>query len=156
MALLVRRAVIGLLIVALQWLAFGRLTIWGAYPDVVLLYVAWLGLREGRLVGSVGGWILGFLLDAVYGTWGLHMLTKTIVGFLVGLFPTEDRETFRISPVQAFAASVAIALLHNGLFVLFLVLQSGARTTFMITTLWLGSSLYTGFVGTLASLFAKQ
>ena len=153
MPLVVRRALVGLLIVALQWLILGRLRLWGAYPDIVLLYVAWLALRHGRLAGSVTGFGLGFLMDAIYGTWGLHMLVKTILGFLVGLFPANERETLLIMPQQAFVGTLVIALVHNGLLVLMIALQSGVRTGFLIWALWLGSALYTSILGTIASLF---
>lgn len=153
MPLVVRRALVGLLIVALQWLILGRLRLWGAYPDIVLLYVAWLALRHGRLAGSVAGFGLGFLMDAIYGTWGLHMLVKTILGFLVGLFPANERETLLIMPQQAFIGTLVIALVHNGLLVLMIALQSGVRTGFLIWALWLGSALYTSILGTIASLF---
>ena len=156
MPLLLRRALIGLLVVALQWLVLGRLRLWGAYPDMVLLYVAWVGLRNGRLAGSLTGFGLGLLMDAIYGTWGIHMFVKTLVGFLIGLFPANERETLLILPQQAFLGSLVIALLHNGLLVALLALQSGTRTPFLITALWLGSSLYTSFVGTLAALFSTR
>lgn len=153
MPLIIRRALIGLVIVLVQWTVLGHLRIWGAYPDAVLLYVAWLGLRHGRLAGSVSGFGLGLLMDAIYGTWGIHAFIKTVLGFLVGLFPANERETLLIQPQQAFIGSLVIALLHNGLLATFLAVQSGARTTFLITVLWLGSSLYTSIVGTIASLF---
>ena len=92
MPLFARRALVGLVIIALQWLILGRLQLWEVFPDVVLLYGAWLGLRHGRLVGSVGGFGLGFLMDVIYGTWGLHTFVKTLVGFLVGQFPADERE----------------------------------------------------------------
>ncbi len=153
MPLFLRRALIGLLIVVLQWLLLGRLRLWGAYPDVVLLYVAWMGLRYGRLAGSVSGFGLGFLMDLIYGTWGLHMFVKTLIGFVVGLFPANERETLLILPQQAFLGALAISLVHNGLLVALLALQAGTRTSFLITALWLGSSLYTSLLGTLAALF---
>ena len=153
MPLTVRRILIGALVVALQWFVLGRLQIWGAFPDIVLLYVAWLGLRHGRLGGSVAGFATGLAMDAIYGTWGIHMFVKTLVGFLVGLFPASERETLLILPQQAFLGALVIALLHNGLLVALMALQSGTRTTFLITVLWLGSSLYTSLVGTLAALF---
>ena len=153
MPLTVRRILIGALVVALQWFVMGRLQIWGAFPDVVLLYVAWLGLRHGRLAGSVSGFATGLAMDAIYGTWGVHMFVKTLVGFLVGLFPASERETLLILPQQAFLGALVIALLHNGLLVALLALQSGTRTAFLITVLWLGSSFYTSLVGTLAALF---
>lgn len=76
MPFLVRQILLGFLVFLLQWFVLGRLRIFGAYPDAVLLYVAWLGLRHGRLAGSVGGFSLGLLLDAVYDTWGIHMFVK--------------------------------------------------------------------------------
>ncbi len=152
----VRYALIGLLVVALQWLVLGRLSIFGAVPDAVLLYVAWLSLRAGRQTGAVAGFSLGLLMDAIYGTWGFHMFIKTLIGFLVGQFPASERDTLLIQPQQAFVGGLVIALLHNGLFVILLVLQEGTRSTFMITALWLGSALYTAVVGTLATLFTGR
>jgi rod shape-determining protein MreD len=148
-----RHVLVGLLLVGLQWVILGRLRLWGAYPDSILLFVAWMGLRSGRQAGAVSGFVGGLLLDVIYGTWGIHMFVKTLVGFLVGLFPANERETLLILPQQAFIGSLVIALLHNGLLVLFLALQAGTKNSFMITSLWLGSALYTAAVGTLASLF---
>ncbi len=156
MPLLARRALVGFVIVALQWLILGRLQLWEVFPDVVLLYVAWLGLRHGRLVASVGGFGLGFLIDAIYGTWGIHTFVKTLVGFLVGQFPADERETLLILPRQAFVGALVIALVHNGLMVLLMALQSCTRTTFFIWGLWLGSSLYTSILGVIASLFSTR
>jgi rod shape-determining protein MreD len=156
MPLLLRRVLIGLLVVALQWLVLGRLRLWGAYPDVVLLFVAWVGLRDGRLSGSVTGFGLGLLMDAIYGTWGIQMFVKTVIGFLIGLFPADERESLLILPQQAFLGALVIALLHNGLLVIFLALQSGTRTPFLISALWIGSALYTSIVGTIASLFSTR
>src|SRR5690625_1803134 len=97
-----RQLILGAIVFLVQWLVLWRLQIFAAYPEIVLLFVAWLGIRNGRLSGSAGGFVLGFLLDAVYQTWGIHMFVKTLVGFLVGLFPANERETLLIQPRQAF------------------------------------------------------
>src|SRR5690554_2872254 len=151
-----RQLILGAIVFLVQWLVLGRLQIFGAYPDIVLLFVAWLGIRNGRLSGSAGGFVLGFLLDAVYQTWGIHMFVKTLVGFLVGLFPANERETLLILPQQAFLGGLVISLLHNGLFVIFLALDSGTRNVYLIGSLWLGSALYTAIVGTIAALFSTR
>ncbi len=122
----------------------------------MLLYVAWLGLRHGRRAGSLAGFSLGLLMDAIYGTWGLNMFIKTLVGFLVGLFPANERETLLILPQQAFLGGLVIALLHNGLLVTFLALQAETRNMYMVTSLWIGASLYTAFVGTVAAMFGTR
>ncbi len=151
-----RQLILGAIVFLVQWLVLGRLQIFGAYPDIVLLFVAWLGIRNGRLSGSAGGFVLGFLLDAVYQTWGIHMFVKTLVGFLVGLFPANERETLLIQPRQAFLGALVIALVHNGLMVMLLALGTGARNTFMVAALWLGSAFYTAVVGTIVSLFTSR
>jgi len=156
MPFLFRHLLTGLVVFALQWLIMGRLRLWGAYPDAVLLYVAWVGLRHGRSSGAVAGFTMGLLLDAVYGLWGIHTFVKTLVGFLVGIFPANERETLLILPQQAFLGGLVIALLHNGLLVVFLALIAETRSMFMVTALWIGSSLYTAFVGFLAALFSSR
>lgn len=156
MPLFFRGIALGVAVIAVQWLFLGRLTLWGAYPDAVLLYVTWMGVRYGRQTGAISGFATGFLLDAIYDTWGLHMLVKTLVGFLVGFFPSTERETLIILPRQAFLGGFVIALVHNGLFVTLLALQAGARNTFLVAGLWLGSALYTACVATLYSLFSNR
>ena len=148
-----RQTAYGLAIVAAQWLIFGRLRLWGAYPDAVLLFVAWLGLRYGRRYGAVGGFGLGLLMDAIYGTWGIQMFTKTLVGFLLGLFPAQERESLLILPRQAFVGGLVIALVHNGIMVTLLALESGASNRSLLTALWIGSACYTAGLGYLAALF---
>lgn len=154
MPTLVRYALIGLGVFALQWLVLGRLTLWGSYPDAVLLFIAWIGLRKGRRVGAVMGFGLGTLMDIVYGTWGVYMFSKTLVGFLLGLFPADQRESLRLQPRQAFLGGLVVALLHNGIVVIFLALQTDASNSFMVLSLWLGAALYTAFVSVLATLFS--
>ncbi len=152
----IRTFFLGLGVFLLQWLILGRLTLWGAFPDAVLLFVAWLGVRKGRQWGALGGFFFGFLLDAVYGTWGMHMLVKTMIGFLMGLFPSSEREGLLILLRQALLGGFVIALVHNGIFVTMLALQAGARNTFLVTGLWIGSALYTAFISTLASLLSSR
>jgi len=151
-----RTILTGLVVFLAQWLVFGRLTLWGAYPDIVILFVAWLGIRKGRQWGAIGGFSFGLLLDAVYDTWGLHMFVKTLVGFMLGLFPASDREGLLILPRQAFLGGLVVSLVHNGLFVVLLALQAGAMNSFLVYGLWIGSALYTACLGTLGSLFGNR
>jgi hypothetical protein len=80
------------------------------------------------------------------------MLVKSLVGFLVGLFPSTERESLLILPRQAFLGGLVIALVQNGILATLLALQTGSRDAFLVTGLWLGSSIYTALVGTLGSV----
>lgn len=102
------------------------------------------------------GFGLGLAMDVAYGTWGTHMFVKTLVGFLVGLFAVEPRTAVVIQPHQAVLGGFVIALLHNGLLVALLALQTEATTAFLLYGLWLGSALYTAVVGGIGSLFSRN
>jgi rod shape-determining protein MreD len=152
----IRIGLIGFVVLLVQWLVLGRLPILGATPDAVILLVAWLGLRLGRRWGTGLGFAAGVLMDAVYDTWGMHALLKCVVGFVLGLFATEEREELVITPRQALLGGLAISFFHNGIQVAFLTLQTGEASKTLTLTLWIGSSIYTALVGTLAALLANR
>ena len=147
-----RQALWGLAAVLLQWLLFGWLSLWGAYPDVVLLWVALVALRFGRRGGAAAGFVSGLVMDALYGTWGVQAFVKTLVGFVAGWFRTEGSEGPRLQPLQAFGGALALALVHNGLMAVFLALDEGTRTVSLITALWIGSAVYTAAVALIGTL----
>ena len=156
MLVLFRYVVVGFLVLLLQWLVLGRLTVWGATPDAVLLFVAWVGLNFGRRTGAVVGFVMGLVMDAILDTWGMHMMLKTIVGFVLGLLPSEEYDELVILPRQALMGGFVIAFLHNGLQVVFLAIQSGTTSTSLTLSVWIGSAIYTALVGTIAALFAVR
>ena len=152
----VRVAIAGVLALLVQWVVLGRLGIMGAYPDAVMLYVAWVGLQYGRRTGSIAGFILGTLMDAVYDTWGINMILKTVTGFLLGMFSSDERDLLVITPRQALLGGLVVSILHNGLHVAFLTVQVGAFNPGSVLALWPGAALYSAVVATIAALFATK
>lgn len=152
----VKVAIAGVLVLLLQWVVLGRLDIMGAYPDAVMLFVAWVGLQFGRRRGSVAGFVLGFFMDAIYDTWGIHMILKTITGFVLGMVSSDERDLLVVSPRQAFLGGLAVGILHNGLHVAFLTLQVGAFNPGSVLALWPGAAVYSAVVATIAALFATK
>ncbi len=150
------RILVGALIVAAQWLILGRLQLWNSWPDAVLLYVVWTGLQLGRRQGALAGFASGFAMDALYGTWGIQMFAKTTTGFLMGLFQSSERQILPMIPSFILGGSLAVALLHNGLFAVFTALSAGTKNISIVTGVWLGSSIYTAALAGLAMLFAKR
>lgn len=153
MPVLLRNILIGIGVLLVQWLVVGRLQLWGAYADIVLILLTIQSLRYGRLIGSISGFVMGLGLDMLYGTWGIQMFVKTLVGFLIGLFTSNERSSTYFTPSQAFIGMLVISLLHNGLVVVFHALVSGTRNLFMIFALWIGSSIYTAIFATAATPF---
>ena len=155
MPVLARRALVGLVVVLLQWLVFRRLALWGVVPDVVLLFVALTALKRGRLAGAVAGFSTGLLMDLLINpsTLGLHALVKTVLGFVIGLFRSDQGENLRLDPVMSAVLALIVAIVHNGLMTIALALDQSTRTPFLIWGLWFGGALYTAAVALVGSLF---
>ena len=152
---IVRDILWALLAVVLQWLVFSRLDIQSVYPDVVLIALINLTWNHGRLAGTASGFFLGFLHDMLLGTWGIQMFVKTLTGYIAGTFLTE-RNRYLLSLGQMFLAVLLIALVHDGIKVIFYMLDSGTRSAYLIWGQWIGSAFYTAIVSALFSLFRSN
>lgn len=88
--IVVRVAVLGAILVAaaaLQTSLFPALTLLGFRPDLLILVVLGIALRDGPLVGVRVGAVAGLLADllVLQSPVGLSMLVYTAIGYLVGL-----------------------------------------------------------------------
>ena len=71
----------GLGVVLLQWLVFGRLQLWGAYPDVVLLFVAflrWYRTKSQLSTGEATVWFFVVFLVPVLGAVAYLYRSRTL------------------------------------------------------------------------------
>ena len=158
MPILLRRVGTGIGVVLLQWLVFQRLGLWGVVPDVVLLFVTLVALKRGRLAGAVAGFSAGLAMDLLTNPamFGVNALVKTLVGYVVGLFRSDQGENTRVATPQAFLGALVVAAVHNGLVTIALALGEGTRTPFLIAGVWVGGALYTAVVAFVASLFSTR
>ena len=161
MPVLLRQVALGVGVVLLQWLVFLRLPLWDVVPDVVLLYVALQALQYGRVTGAIAGFGAGLLMDVVLfattgAPLGLNAMLKTLMGFVIGLFRSDQGDKMRIDPIQAFIGAFVIAVVHNGLLTILKALDLDTRNLFLIFGVWIGASLYTAVVALVASLFRTR
>jgi len=62
-------------------------------PDIVLIALMIISVREGRLSGSVYGFFAGLLLDLISGSFlGLSALCYSVTSFIAGNFKTENNK----------------------------------------------------------------
>ena len=157
MPALLRQLAVGAGVVLAQWLVFQRLPLWSVVPDVVLLYVALQALQYGRVAGAVAGFGTGLLMDILTGApLGMNAMIKTVMGFIIGFFRSDQGDKMRIDPIQAFVGALVVAVVHHGLMTILLALTEGTRTLFLIVGVWIGGALYTAVVALVASLFRSR
>ena len=157
MPVLFRRILTGIGVVLAQWLVFAQLGLWGVVPDVVLLFVTITALKRGRMAGAIAGFSAGLLMDLLTNPtmFGLNALVKTLMGFVVGLFRSDQGENTRVGPPQAFLGGLVVAMVQNGLVTILVALDQGTRTPFLIAGVWIGGAVYTAVVGFAAAMFSR-
>jgi rod shape-determining protein MreD len=104
---------------------FSQVNVFGAVPDVLLVSLVCFALLRGSLVGAVGGFFAGLLVDtASLGTLGLTSLVLTLAGYWIGRYG----ETTGRDRVHAPFLSVAVVtvLYQLGLLVVYFVLGESA------------------------------
>jgi rod shape-determining protein MreD len=102
-----------------------QVNVFGAVPDVLLVSLVCFALLRGSLVGAVGGFFAGLLVDtASLGTLGLTSLVLTLAGYWIGRYG----ETTGRDRVHAPFLSVAVVtvLYQLGLLVVYFVLGESA------------------------------
>jgi rod shape-determining protein MreD len=103
----IKYAAIILILAVLQktvmWLI--ALTEYEITPDVLLIAIVFLGVKKGKIAGSIGGFLGGLLFDVLsFSFLGLTALSKLIPGFLSGFFNTETK-------IERYTKSVAFCVL---------------------------------------------
>ena len=95
-----------------QLAVFSQLDVADGSPDLIVLVVAVLGVLTGSVVGALGGFWAGFLLDtASLGILGFSSLLLTLIGYWAGRYgETAGRDRGHTPLVAVAAATVLYAL----------------------------------------------
>ena len=71
----------------LQSTLLERAAIKGVKPDIVLIILVFVSLRRGSMAGQLSGFISGIIEDLLsLAPLGFHAFSRTLIGFLYGLF----------------------------------------------------------------------
>jgi len=113
---------------------FAQVHVFGAVPDVLLVTLVGVALLRGSVVGAVGGFFAGLLVDtATLGTMGLTALVLTLAGYWIGRYG----ETMGRDRAHAPFLSVAVVtvLYQVGLLVVRFVLGENAPAGAVVRSL---------------------
>lgn len=107
------------------------LTLANVVPDIILIFVIYLAIREGRVPATIAGFCLGLLLDLLGGessVLGLSALTKSVTGFAAGYSYSEGRAIQTLGSYRFLMVVGAGSLLHNALY--FTIYLQGTSVSF--------------------------
>ena len=134
------------LLVLLQTTLVRYLAIETVGPDIVLIWIVYLALREGQATATTAGFFLGLAVDLLSGTEsmiGLAALSKTMAGFTAGFFHNENKVQQILGGYQFPLITGTTALVHNILY--FIVFLQGTDVGWLnaVTMYGLPSAAYT-------------
>lgn len=135
-----------LLLILFQTTLLEKVAILGIKPDLPLIAVFLIGLFWGEVKGVVSGLGLGYLMDLMSGgIWGIHLITKSVLGFLAGIMG----RTLINMKVMFIGILIALCSLCQGL--IFLLVSSFSTSSegasFLLSHTVLPQALYDGILG---------
>jgi rod shape-determining protein MreD len=136
------------------------LSIAGIVPDILVVWIVYIAIREGQIAGTTAGFFIGLVMNLLGMTesmLGLAALAKTIAGFTAGYFYNENK-TYNTLGGYQFIVIVAVAsLVHNILY--FIIFLQGSELSWMQSVLSYGipTTAYTAAIALLPMFaFARK
>ena len=113
---------------------FSEIHVFGAVPDVLLVSLVALSLLRGSVVGALGGFFVGLLVDtATLGMLGLSSLVLTLAGYWIGRYGETTGRDRAHAPFLSVA--VVTVLYELGLLVVHFVLGESAPAGAVVRSL---------------------
>lgn len=132
----------------LQSTVFSHLTLAGAKPDIVLIFIILYAIIYGSKEGALAGIIGGLLQDLIFGQYlGINILTKLTVGYMFGLLERKIYKENLLIPVIV----VVLGTLSNEALLYLFRLAIGVSTGDFIYIR--GVILYTALYNGIVTLF---
>jgi rod shape-determining protein MreD len=121
----VKGAAILFVVAVAQVSIFAQLHVFGGVPDLLLVTLVAVALLRGSLIGAIGGFFAGLLVDAAsLGELGLTALVLTLAGYWIGRYGETTGRDRRHAPFLSVA--VITVLYELGLVVVHFVLGDSA------------------------------
>lgn len=140
---------------SLMWLI--AITHYQITPDIVLIGLVYIGIKKGKITGSVGGFIIGLIYDILsFSFLGLMALSKTTAGFISGFFDDESKAG-RYLNTYIFVIIIFLCSICNNI-IYFTVYFQGAQLVFqdILLRYIIPSSLYTSFFGIIPIILTRK
>jgi rod shape-determining protein MreD len=115
-SLLVRVAALSVLVVVFQTGVISEVPVFGVNVDLSPLLVAFLGLLCGSMLGALGGFAVGLLVDlALLQTLGVNSLIFTLIGYWSGRLRELRDPQAALTPLLVGATASAVSLVGYSL-----------------------------------------
>ncbi len=151
---------LSLILVVLDSTLIKFLSVASIVPDILLIWIVYIAVREGQMAGTTAGFFIGLataIAGGPEGMFGLAALTKTITGFIAGYFYNENKTLNTLAGYQFIVIVGVCSLVHNVLY--FIIFLQGSGVSWLHSVLWYGipTTAYTALMALLPMFaFARR
>ena len=93
--------IIALLLSVVHVVFLNLVSVGGITPDLLIILVVWIAIREGQFIGILAGFGCGLLFDIVsLDVLGTNALAKTFAGFAAGYFFKEKNNELTLGSLK--------------------------------------------------------
>ncbi len=134
------------LLVLLQTTLVRYLAVGTVGPDILVIWLVYLAMREGQATATVAGFFLGLAVDLLSGSdsmIGLAALSKTVAGFTAGFFHNENKILQNLGGFQFPLITAVVSLVHNMLYFIVFLQGTDAGWLNAVTLYGAPATLYT-------------
>ena len=149
-------SLLSLLLIVLDSTLVKFLAIATIVPDILLIWIVYVAIREGQATATTTGFLIGLaenLMGTMNGVLGLAALAKTFAGFIAGYFFNENKIETNLGGYQFIVIVSVASLVHNSVY--FLIFLQGSGLSWSQSLLYYGipTTAYTAIVA-LVPMFA--
>ncbi|MFN3780616.1 MAG: rod shape-determining protein MreD [Candidatus Kapaibacteriota bacterium] len=135
-----------LLICVLQLSFSFLISIKGIIPDLLILLIIWITLRNGKIAGLITAFCIGLLYDYLsLNIFGVNALTKTLVAYVTGFFYKENEFVNVVKSNKIFVIVLISTLIHNIVYYLLMINLTESNLWNIYFKFVFGSTIYTFF-----------
>jgi rod shape-determining protein MreD len=151
---------ISLFILLIQTTLVPQFAIGTSVPDLLLIWIVYLGITRGHGPATVTGFLIGLVFDILSGPQsmlGLSSLAKSVAGFVAGFALNENKTEHTLGSITFLLIVFAASLVHNLLY--FVIFLQGTDFSWNSAMLFYGlpAAIYTTAVGLIPMfVFARK
>ncbi len=147
--------IIGLLLLQTTFLPF--ISIGGFLPDLLILYLVCIALRNGQIKTTIFGFLIGLMQDIISIKFlGLLALSKTVAGFILGFFYNENTMEQTLGSYRYILLIGLCSVIQDVIYFAFFFQGSEGSILLQMFQMTSGMTLYTCVIGILPMFFFSR
>jgi len=148
---------LALIIVQKTFIWLIAVTNYDVTPDLVLIGLVYIGMRNGKTYGSIAGFLSGLTIDFIsFSFLGLMALSKAAAGFTSGFFNDEHKVERYLAGIGFIFIVLLCSLINNTVYFTVYFQGSTLKLSDILIRYVIPTSIYTAIFAVIPVIFERR